>query len=46
MYSLFWTAFKFHAIGEAVVAWMFGMAISGFVYETTCISNAVDEAAD
>lgn len=33
-YSLFFTAFIFHTIGEAVVGWLFGMAISGLVYET------------
>ena len=46
LYSLFFTSFIFHAIGEAVVGWMCGMAITGFMYETTCVSNVVDEAVE
>ena len=33
-YSLFFTAFIFHTRAEAFVGWVFGMAISGLVYET------------
>ena len=45
-YSLIFAAFIFHTIGEAVMGWFFGMAISGFVYESRCLANILDEAAE
>ena len=45
-YSLFFTAFIFHTIVEAFVGWVFGMAISGLIYETECFSNMVDETGE